>query len=200
MTRHCYPLLLALACGGCETVVFQAPPVAATACDPDLVGKWLSVGDKADDRGEVELRIAADCALSFVEHEKDGTDEGEPTTLQVGRDGRIRYAWVDAHWAERRMESSSNGETKETENSQGFAAGDIVLMRYRVSGRRLELLQADPKQFAHRIVDDRIKGTIARDESGHLAVRVTVPVDAKALRDSALFPRGEMRFERAATP
>jgi methionyl aminopeptidase len=56
---------------------------------------------------------------------------------------------------------------------------------------------ADPKQFAHRIIDDRIKGTVARDDQGHLAVRVSAPVDPKALRDAKLFPRGEMRFTRA---
>ena len=78
-----------------------------------------------------------------------------------------------------------------------FAAGDIVLMRYRASARRLDVRQADPKQFAHRIIDDRIKGEIKQDADGDLAVRVAAPVDPRALRDAALFPRGEMRFERA---
>ena len=191
-------MLLALACSGCETVVFQAPPVAAQACDPLLVGNWLSMGDRPESTGEIELRIAANCTLLFVEHEKDGAREGESTTLHVGHDGRLAYAWVDARWAELRMDSSSQGESKGAAEPSRYAAGDIVLMRYRVSGRKLELNNADPKLFAHRIIDKKIKGTIARDEAGHLAVRISAPVDPKSLRDAALFPRGEMRFERAA--
>ena len=186
-------LLLAVLCSGCETVVFQAAPVPAQACDAALVGNWLSVGDRKDDAGEVELRIAADCTLLFVEHEKGAPREGEPTPLHVGRDGRIAYAWVDARWADRRMALSSD----KKEDATAFAAGDIVLMQYRVSGRKLEMRNADPKQFAHRIIDDRIKGTVDRDEQGHLAVRVSAPVDPKQLRDAKLFKRGEMRFTRA---
>jgi hypothetical protein len=186
--------LLAAMCGGCETVVFQAPPVAAEACDAALVGNWLSVGDNPGNAGEVELRIGADCTLLFVEHDKGAPREGEPTPLHVGRDGRIAYAWVDARWADQRMALSP--EAKKAEASSAFAAGDIVLMQYRVSGRRLELRNADPKQFAHRVIDDAIKGTVTRDDQGHLAVRVSAPVDPKQLRDAKLFPRGEMRFTR----
>ena len=189
-------LMLAALCGGCETVVFEAPPVAAQACDPALVGNWLSKGDQPADLGEVELRIDAACKLLFVEHEQDGVREGEPTTLHVGRDGRIAYAWVDAQWTDRRMDSASDAKQEDTKPSD-FAAGDIVLMQYRVSGSKLELRQADPKLFAHRIIDGRIKGEVRRDAEGSMAVRVRAPVNAKALRDSRLFPRGEMRFVRA---
>jgi hypothetical protein len=189
-------LLIAAFCSGCETVVFQAPPVAAQPCDAALVGNWLSVGDKPGNAGEVELRIAGDCTLSFVEHEHGAPREGEPTALHVGRDGAIAYAWVDARWAEKRMDTSTKAAGQAAEPS-GFAAGDIVLMRYRVSGHRLELRNADPKRFAHRIIDGAIPGTVARDDQGHLAVRVSAPVDPKQLRDATLFPRGEMRFTRA---
>ena len=190
-------LLLAALCGGCETVVFQAPPVAAQPCDPRLVGNWLSVGDTPQRAGEVELRIAADCTLLFVEHEHGAPRLGDPTPLHVGRDGRIAYAWVDAHWAERRLESPPK--PGDPVAPSAFAAGDIVLMRYRASARALELSNADPKAFAHRVIDERIKGTVARDEQGHLAVRIAAPVDPQALRDGRLFPRGEMRFKRAPT-
>jgi hypothetical protein len=193
MKRWLPLMLLALACTGCETVVFQAPPVAATACDPGLVGTWMSVGDKPENRGEVELRISADCTLLFVEHEKDGTREGEPTTLHVGRDGHIAYAWVDARWAEQRL--GSRPKPGEPAAPSQYAAGDIVLMRYRTSGLKLELRDADAKQFAHRVIDGKIKGTVARDDEGHLAVRISAPADPKALRDAKLFPRGAMRFE-----
>jgi hypothetical protein len=196
MKRWLPLMLLALACGGCETVVFQAPPVAAQACDAALVGTWSSLGDRKENNGEVELRIAPDCTLLFVEHEKSGVREGEPTTLHVGSDGRLGYAWVDARWAEQRLESPPK--PGEARAPSSFAAGDIVLMRYRVTGRRLDLGDADAKLFAHRVIDGKIKGTVTRDEEGHLAVRVSAPVDPKALRDAALFPRGQMRFERVA--
>ena len=196
MKRWLPLLLLALAGTGCETVVFQAPPVAAQPCDAALVGTWLSVGDKKEDHGEVELRIAADCTLLFVEHEKSGVRDGEPTTLHVGRDGRLAYAWVDARWAEQRLQSPPKPGDAAAPSS--FAAGDIVLMRYRVAGRKLEMSDADARQFAHRVIDGAIKGTVTRDEEGHLAVRISAPVDPKALRDAALFPRGQMRFERVA--
>jgi hypothetical protein len=188
-------MLAAALLAGCETVVFEAPPVAAQPCDPALVGTWLSVGDKPADTGEVELRIDAQCTLLFVEHEKSGTRDGAPTTLHVGRDGRTAYAWVDARWAETRMDGKS-GDAKDAAAS-AFLAGDIVLMQYRVSGRRLELRNASPKQFAHRIIDGELKGEVKHDQDGDLAVRVTAPVDPRQLRDAKLFPRGEMRFERA---
>jgi hypothetical protein len=187
-------LLLAVLCGGCETVVFQAPPVAAQPCDAALVGNWLSVGDRKDNAGEVELRIAADCTLLFVEHEKGAPREGEPTPLHVGRDGNIAYAWVDARWAEKRM--ALHTDLAKPDEPSAFPEGDIALMRYRVSGRRLELRQADPKAFANRIVDGELMGVV-HSQSDELAVRVTAPVDPKALRDGRLFPRGEMRFTRA---
>jgi hypothetical protein len=194
MTRLLPVLLLAALCGGCETVVFEAPPVAAQACDPALVGNWLSKGDKPGSDGEVELRIAADCALLFVEHEHGAPREGEPTALHVGRDGRIAYAWVDARWAETRM---ALNEDRAKATASQFAAGDIVLMQYSLSGKRLELRNASPKPFAHRIIDDEIKGEVTRRSNGDLAVRVAAPVDPRQLRDATLFPRGEMRFERA---
>jgi hypothetical protein len=190
-------LLLAALCGGCETVVFEAPPVAAQACDPALVGHWLSVADKPAENGEVELRIATDCTLLFVEHEHGAPREGEPTALHVGRDGRIAYAWVNARWAETRMASPPANGAK-VNRASDFDADDLVLMQYRIAGRRLDVRQADPKQFAHRIIDDRIKGEIRQDAGGDLAVRVAAPVDPRALRDAKLFPRGEMRFRRAA--
>ena len=68
MKRIACVLLLAAFGGGCETVVFEQAPVAAQACDPALVGNWLSKGDKPGTDGEVELRISADCTLLFVEH------------------------------------------------------------------------------------------------------------------------------------
>ena len=182
----------AVLCGGCETVVFEAPPVAAQACDPALVGTWMSIGDKPADAGEVELRIAADCTLRFVEHEKGGTREGDPTPLHVGRDGRLAYAWVEARWAEKRMASQDRAS-----EPSDFAAGDLELMQYRVDARRLELRGAEPKLFAHRIIDGKLKGEVTRDKEGHLAVRVAAPVDPRALRDAKLFPKGEMRFTRA---
>ena len=190
-------LVLAALCGGCETVVFEAPPVAAQACDPQLVGNWLSVGDKPQNSGEVELRIAADCKLLFVEHEHGAPRLGEPAYLRVGRDGRIAYAWVNARWAEKRMDSSSSAEPKLPEEPSEFLPGDLVLMRYRVTDRTLEFRNADPKLFAHRVIDEQIKGTVARNDQGRLAVRVSAPVDPKPLRDARLFPRGEMRFRRA---
>ena len=199
MKRLLPVLLLAALCGGCETVVFEAPPVAATACDPALVGNWLSEGDKPGNTGEVELRIGADCTLLFVEHEHGAPREGEPTTIHVGRDGKINYAWVDARWADARMSLSSDStpEGSGSEKASGFAAGDIVLYQYRVTPRLLELHKPEPKAFAHQIIDDRFKGEVHQDKDGGLAVRVAAPVDPRPLRDRKLFSRGDMRFIRA---
>ena len=194
-------LLLAAMCGGCETVVFEQPPVAAQACDPALVGRWASIGDKPADRGEVELRIAPDCALLFVEHEKGGTREGDPTPLHVGRDGRLAYAWVDARWAERRMAISGDppATPAAAPSTPDFAEGDVVVYRYRIAGRRLVLMGTDPKRFAHRIIDGKLKGAVPRTTEGDLAVRVAAGADPRALRDATLFPPGDVAFERAPT-
>jgi hypothetical protein len=196
MKRLLIVLLLAAGCVGCETVVFQAPPVAAQSCDPALVGRWLSVGDQPGEHGEVELKITADCTLWFVEHEKNGIDQGEPTTLHVGRDGRIAYAWVDARWTEKRMQDSPDRWKGGT--GSGINEGDLVLLKYRASGRSLEFRMADAKAFAHRVIDGKIKGTVDSDED-EIAVRVTAPVDPRTLRDGKLFPRGEMHFERSTS-
>ena len=199
MKRIACAVLLAALCGGCETVVFEAPPVAAQACDPALVGNWLSVGDKPGNAGEVELRIGADCTLLFVEHEHGAPREGEPTQIFTGRDGRIRYAWVGARWADRRMSltgDSITGGNGDAEPSR-YADGDVVVYQYTVSARRLGLRKPDPKEFAHRIIDQRVKGEVRQEKDGGLVVRVTAPVEPRALRDSKLFPRGEMRFTRA---
>jgi hypothetical protein len=184
--------LLAALCGGCETVVFEAPPVAAQACDPALVGNWLSKGDKPGTDGEVELRIAADCTLLFVEHEHGAPRAGDPTALHVGRDGRLRYGWVDARWAERRMQS-----TDAAAGESAYVAGDIVLFQYRAAAQSLQVRNANPKQFAHRIIDDRLKGEVTRTKGGDLSVRVLAPVDAKRLRERTLFPKRDMQFTRA---
>jgi hypothetical protein len=192
-------VLAAVLCTGCETVVFEASPVAAQECDPALVGNWLSIGDKPQDKGEVEIRITSDCKLLFVEHEKEVTREGDWTQLYVGRDGRIRYLWIDARWTEQRMaltDERAKANAEEAKASE-FAAGDFVVFQYRVDAHRLEVNKPNPKAFAHRIIDEQIKGEVKHDADGDLAVRVTAPVDPRQLRDAKLFPRGDMRFERA---
>ena len=165
------PLLAGLS--ACESTSFQAPPVAEAACDPAIVGTWLSVDDK--NPGEVELQIDKSCKLLFVENEKSGRKEGAPTQMHVGSDGDARYLWVDAAWAKQRFEMSD-----------APPAGDIYLLRYAVAGDELTLELPDDKAIAHRIVDGKLRGEISKSENT-LRNRLLAPVDPAALREAGFF-------------
>jgi len=176
--------LCVLLLAGCETTSFQAPPVAATGCDPALVGIWDSIGDKPEDNGEVELRIDDKCTLLFVEHEKSGTKEGATTQLHVGNDRGAGYLWVDGTWVASRFEMKQPPPT-----------GDVYLVRYRIRNDRLTLQAPDDKAIAHRIIDGKIKGEV-HDADGSLNNRVLAPADPAILRQPGFFDKEKAELRR----
>jgi hypothetical protein len=184
---------LALAClclclTACETTSFQAPPVAEKGCDAALAGTWLSVGDKPDENGEVELRIDHQCQMLFIEHEKDGTKEGVATRLHIGSDGDAGYLWVDSAWVVTRFEMK-----------QPPPSGDIFLLRYQIKSDELTLEAPDDKAVAHRIIDGKINGEVRRID-GNLNNRLLAPVDPAALREPGFFDKENARLRRVPEP
>ena len=180
------PLCLCLLLAGCETTSFEAPPVAATACDRALVGTWDSIGDKREDNGEVELRIDDQCMLLFIEHEKDGTKQGAPAQLHVGNDHGTGYLWVDGAWVASRFDMKTPP-----------PAGDIFLVRYRTRNDRLTLQAPDDKAIAHRIIDGKFNGEVRRID-GNLNNRIMAPVDPAVLREAGFFDKEKAELRRRA--
>lgn len=181
--RHALLLCLLAGLGACESTSFQAPPMAAAACDPALAGTWQPI--EGDDKGEVELHIGDDCRLLFVENEKGGRKEGQPTQLHVGHDGDQHYLWVDAAWAAERFDFDA-----------APAAGDIFLLRYAVTGADLALELPDDRAIAHRIIDGKIRGE-TRKTAKRLDNRLLAPVDPAVLRAEGFFDDDKAVLRRA---
>jgi hypothetical protein len=186
--RSCAAAVVLLALAGCEATTFQNPPVAEQACDPQLVGDWLSVADSKDNDtpGEVELEIDKTCSLSIVEHKKDGDVGGDATTLHVGRDGAQEYFWLDARWAFKRAQST-----------QPAPAGDVYMLRYVIRNNDLQLYTIDDHAVAHRILNDELKGEVHKTE-GTLVNRLTGTVTPHQLRSEIRFENKPARFIRSS--
>jgi hypothetical protein len=178
--------LFLLLLAGCQATSFQTPPLAAeTDCDPELVGRWVSVTDAGQANDELRLDIDAACALAVADFDKGQLREGESTTLRVGRDATGRYAWVTAGWADRRFDA------KDLQTDPA----DIYLFRYRIEGSELVVQTVDHKAVAHRIIDAGIPGTVRSDDRV-LANRITGRARPELLTLPDLFEAEPMRFRR----
>ena len=182
------PICLCLFLAGCENTSFQAPPVAASACDRTLVGTWDSIGDKHEENGEVELRIDDKCMLLFIEHEKDGTKEGVATQLHVGSDREVNYLWVASAWAQTRFDMKNPP-----------VGDDVYLLRYRIRNDLLTLEAPDDRVVAHRIIDGKINGEVRRID-GNLNNRLLAPVDPAVLRQAGFFDKEKAVLRRVPEP
>ena len=164
------PLLL-LGLTGCERTLFaHAPAEAAAACDPALVGRWLSQGDDKDEEGELVATVDAQCRLVTVEHKADGDRTSPPTTLHTGRADGVRYLWLDAAWANPAFE------VKPTVLD---SAGDVYVFAWRVRGDRLELAAPPHQALAQRVLAKDMPGEVLMHDDS-LTVRLTG--DREALR------------------
>ena len=110
----------------------EQSPLAALPCDPAVAGEWHSVGDEPSGDGEMILRVSADCQLEIEERTPAGPRTGDATPLFLGEHAGQRYAWTDAGWLLRRF-----GE------DHVLPAGDVHLVRYAITGDRLELWSTD---------------------------------------------------------
>ena len=180
-------LIIPLAClllAACEATTFETAPVAALPCDPTLAGDWSSVGDQGEVDGEVVLQIDGDCRLSVIEHKADGPHTGEATALHLGRHGGHRYAWVDAGWMMQRFDEDHR-----------FPEGDVIVLRYRQQGDRLELWSTDDRAVAHAIIDDKLDGEVLAREN-ELFNRLTGTQEAAVLDHPGLFDAEPAAFRR----
>jgi hypothetical protein len=170
------------ALGGCERTVFQSPPAADAGCDPALVGRWLSEGDRREERGEFEAIVDADCRLVTIEHKQDGPRRSAPTTLHVANVDARRYLWIDAAWAHAQFEIEPNLLDR---------PGDVYLYAYRVDGARLRLAAPPHRKLATRILERGIDGEILAHED---SLTVRIEGDAEAIR-AMLRKRKPFRFD-----
>ena len=174
----------------CERTVFENAPAVAAACDPALVGRWLSQGDRDEDAGELEAVVGTDCSLRVTEHKQDGPKRSEPTTLRNARTSGVSYLWIDTAWANRSFDIDTTVIDHE---------GDVYLFAYRLRKDELHLATPPPRALAHRVLDKDIAGDILMNDD-ELAVRVSGESEAirKALGKHRLFRFDKpMRFRRA---
>ena len=162
------PILALLAAAwllaGCQRTVFENAPAAAEACDPTLVGRWLSQDDDTpENAGEIEATIGADCSLDMVEHKKDGDKRYERTQLSTARVGGQKYLWLDAAWSNRAFDVDSTPLDH---------AGDVYLFAYRLRRDELSLASPPERALAHKVLDKDIPGEVLLHED-ELTVRVT---------------------------
>ena len=193
MIRPLLVLSMLLALGGCQRTLFEHPPVASSGCDADLVGTWLSEGEKRAEDGELQAFVSPSCELVVVEREAEGEKRSPPTRLHTGRAGGVRYLWVDAAWANRAFE---------VETGAIDHAGDVYLHAYALSRDVLRIAAPPHRALAHRVIDKDIPGEVSMlgDE---LAVRITGDADAirKTLSKHRVFRMDEaVRFRRAPEP
>ena len=190
MIRSAVPLLFVLALAGCQRTLFENPPVAASACDPDLVGEWRSEGDGNGEDGELVAFVGPACELVTVEHGSERERRSQPTTLRTGRAGGVRYLWVDAAWANTAFEIEPGAIDR---------PGDVYLYAYTLSRDVLRVAPPPHRALAHRVIDKDIPGEVSLlgDE---LVVRVTGDPAAvrKTLSKHRVFRMDEaLRFRRA---
>ena len=95
--------LCLLLLAGCQATSFQTPPLGAEAdCDPDLVGRWVSVTDAGQPNDELRLDIDAACALAVADFDKgqlrvisqdwywDSSAPGTLTVLDASQPGQLK--------------------------------------------------------------------------------------------------------------
>lgn len=192
VVRILFATMMLFALVGCQRTVFQNPPSAAEACDPALVGRWLSQGDKDEQDGELEALVDAKCRLVTIEHKQSGERRSEPTTLSTARVGGVRYLWLEATWANRSFEVEPNLLDRD---------GDIYLFAYSLSRNRLRLANAPNRALAHRVLDKDIAGEVLMREN-ELTVRISGTPDEirKTLGKHRVFRFDEpLQFRRAAS-
>ena len=192
---RCIPLMIPIvALAGCEATTFEKPPLAETACDPQLVGYWLTVpdGGSNDPAGEGEFQIDATCKLVAIDHKQDQTgadtvQTSNPTQLHVGRDGAQGYLWVDSAWAFRFAQSD-----------QAPPPGDVTVLRYDINAGGLALSMTADRAIAHRIIDGDLDGEVHKLD-GTLLDRLTGVVSSVQLRNKVAFSDKPAHFIRHAT-
>jgi len=168
----------------CQGTAFEKPPIADSPCDARLAGHWDSIGDKADEDGEVQLDVSDACDLAVFERKQGKILAGSPTRLHVGQLGDWRYLWVDAQWSKQRFDTGLP-----------VRPGDIYLMRYQLRKGELVLNVPDDKLIAHRIIDGDIPGQVSKDDQ-NLQNRITGGPHPQLLDSPGFFRRDEMRFRR----
>jgi hypothetical protein len=130
------------------------------------------------------LRISNDCQLAIEERTADGPRTGEPTPLFLGEHAGRRYAWTDATWMLRRFG-----------DEDVVLEGDVHLVRYAITGDRLELWSTDDKPIAHAIIDGKLEGeVVARDRSLHN--RLVAPQAAAVLEFPGFFDAEPAAFRK----
>jgi hypothetical protein len=150
----------AAALAACDTVEFQSPPGAMTACDPLIVGDWRAedLREEPDD-GNQYLRISADCERWFA-IEVDRDDAGKPRVDVDDLEADLEFGFA-------RSEKQAFIAARDRPDPTEKAAPDdkpngYTLIAYDRADPGLVLRQVNLKAVSHLIVDDVIPGWIEK--------------------------------------
>lgn len=168
---------------GCESSRFTALPWAdgAQPCVDPPLGWWVS-SDPDDDRDRVWVRIDADCSFVLA---GDETRPDGAVQIDVRRlagvygpvDGRIILAVPDRDVADIDRELAGGGDA--ATGTVGEST-EWHLMHVTASKDMLRIDFVDHRELAHRIIDDRIAGSVSK--SGGTLTNV-VTEDSERLRE-----------------
>jgi len=149
-----------VALAACDTVEFQSPPGAMTACDPLLVGDWRAEDLRREpDDGVLYLRITADCDRWYsvgIERNDEGQRVPDVDDLEVDLELGFARSDKQAFVAARDRPDPAKASAADDKPS-GY-----TLVAYDQVDDALVLRQIDLKAAAHLIVDDRVPGWIEK--------------------------------------
>ncbi len=156
--------ITAVALTACDTVEFQSPPGAMSACDPVLVGDWRAEDlRKEPEAGDLYVRISADCERWYsVEIDRDENGKVKADVDDLEADLELGFARTEklAFIAARdRPDPAKPGAPDDKPNG-------YTLVAYDRNDDGLLLRLIDLKAVSHLIVDDVVPGWIEKRDRG----------------------------------
>lgn len=150
----------ALALAACDTVEFQSPPSALTACDPLLVGDWRAEDLRREPDSEVlYLRITAGCERWYsvaIDSDDNGQRKADVDDLEA--DLELGFARTDTQTfiaARDRPDPAKPAAPDDKPNG-------YTLVAYDRNDDTLVLRQIELRAAAHLIVDGVVPGWIEK--------------------------------------
>ncbi len=152
--------ITAVALAACDTVEFQSPPGAMSACDPVLVGDWRAEDlRKEPEAGDLYVRISAGCERWYsvgIDRDENGKIKADVDDLAA--DLELGFARTEklAFIAARDRTDPAKPATPD-DKPNGY-----TLVAYDRDDDTLVLRQIDIKAVSHLIVDDVVPGWIEK--------------------------------------
>ncbi|MEH6422069.1 hypothetical protein [Pseudomonas sp. CGJS7] len=177
-----FPFVLILAAlallAGCSTTAFESPPSGAqVACDPRLVGNWLSgewgeQGASAPKRGDEDTEAMSirpkDCGLIVRSTGQCPSDLiGYTFSYLPDRTGGYIIATEATQATEpdscRRMDAR---QSEESDDDAQSLRGRYMLLRYRLGPDRIAIHAIDTPKIARMILTGKLRGSVENQAFG----------------------------------